>query len=178
MPHVVDRALAKLQDPAYRPARPSHALPPVPIGGRVGVGREERSRYFSGVFSTSRRSTAQRRPGASILHAGGGCGGWPIRRTVEAREIGLVLAAHASVAASTVHERTALEQLGGQLHDALSSRDVIGQAKGILMERLRITPDDAFDALRRASQRLNLKLREIAQNLVETGEFADDTDRS
>jgi AmiR/NasT family two-component response regulator len=46
------------------------------------------------------------------------------------------------------------------------------------MERLRITPDDAFDALRRASQRLNLKLREIAQNLVETGEFADDTDRS
>jgi hypothetical protein len=97
---------------------------------------------------------------------------------VEAREIGLVLAAHASVAASTVHERTALEQLGGQLHEALSSRDVIGQAKGILMERLRITPDDAFDALRRASQRLNLKLREIAQNLAETGEFADDTDRS
>jgi hypothetical protein len=96
---------------------------------------------------------------------------------VEAREIGLVLAAHASVAASTVHERTALEQLGGRLHEALSSRDVIGQAKGILMERLRITPDDAFDALRRASQRLNLKLREIAQNLAETGEFADDTDR-
>jgi ANTAR domain-containing protein/GAF domain-containing protein len=97
---------------------------------------------------------------------------------VEAREIGLVLAAHASVAASTIHERTALEQLGGQLHEALSSRDVIGQAKGILMERLRITPEDAFDALRRASQRLNRKLREIAQNLAETGEFADGSDRS
>jgi hypothetical protein len=97
---------------------------------------------------------------------------------VEAREIGLVLAAHASVAVRTVRERTALEQLGRQLHEAVSSRDVIGQAKGILMERLRITPEDAFDALRRASQRLNLKLREIAQNLAETGEFADDTDRS
>jgi hypothetical protein len=97
---------------------------------------------------------------------------------VEAREIGLVLAAHASVAARTVRERTALEQLGRQLHEALSSRDVIGQAKGILMERLRLTPEDAFDALRRASQRLNLKLREIAQKLAETGEFADDTDRS
>ena len=46
------------------------------------------------------------------------------------------------------------------------------------MERLRITPDDAFDALRRASQRLNLKLREIAQKLAETGEFADATDQS
>jgi hypothetical protein len=97
---------------------------------------------------------------------------------VQAREIGLVLAAHASVAARTVRERTALEQLGCQLHEALSSRDVIGQAKGILMERLRITSEEAFDALRRASQRLNLKLREIAQKLAETGEFADDTDRS
>ena len=97
---------------------------------------------------------------------------------VEAREIGLVLAAHASVAARAVRERTTLEQLGRQLHEALSSRDVIGQAKGILMERLHITPEDAFDALRRASQRLNLKLREIAQNLAETGEFADDTKQS
>ena len=97
---------------------------------------------------------------------------------LEAREIGLVLAAHASVAAMAVQERTALEQLGSRLHEALSSRDVIGQAKGILMERLRITPEDAFDALRRASQRLNLKLREIAQNLAETGEFANGSHRS
>jgi hypothetical protein len=97
---------------------------------------------------------------------------------VEAREIGLVLAAHASVAARAVQERTALEQLGRQLREALSSRDVIGQAKGILMERLRITPEDAFDALRRASQRLNLKLRAIAEKLAETGEFADHTNRS
>jgi hypothetical protein len=68
---------------------------------------------------------------------------------VEAREIGLVLAAHASVAARAVRERTTLEQLGCQLHEALSSRDVIGQAKGILMERLRIpltTPSMRSDA--------------------------------
>jgi len=89
----------------------------------------------------------------------------------EAREIGLILAAHASVALQAVGEREALEQLGRQLHAALSSRDVIGQAKGILMERLRITPDDAFDVLRRSSQQLNLKLREIAQKLTETGQL-------
>lgn len=39
------------------------------------------------------------------------------------------------------------------------------------MERLKITPEDAFDTLRRSSQRLNLKLREIAKRLAETGEF-------
>lgn len=89
----------------------------------------------------------------------------------ETQEIGLILAAHASVGMRAVREREAFEQLGRQLHEALSSRDVISQAKGILMERLRITPEDAFDTLRRSSQRLNLKLREIAQKLAETGEF-------
>ena len=89
----------------------------------------------------------------------------------EAQEIGLILAAHASVGIRAVREREAFQQFGHQLHDALSSRDVIGQAKGILMERLRITPEDAFDTLRRASQQLNLKLRQVAQRLAETGEF-------
>ncbi len=89
----------------------------------------------------------------------------------EAREIGLILAAHASVAARAVGEREALEHLGQNLHQALSSRDVIGQAKGILMERLRITPEDAFDALRRSSQELNVKLRQVAERLATTGEF-------
>jgi AmiR/NasT family two-component response regulator len=42
-----------------------------------------------------------------------------------------------------------------------------------LLERLKITPEDAFDTLRRSSQRLNIKLREIAQKLTETGEFND-----
>jgi AmiR/NasT family two-component response regulator len=51
----------------------------------------------------------------------------------------------------------------------LLSRDVIGQAKGILMERLKVTPEDAFDLLRRASQQLNIKLREVARGLAETG---------
>jgi len=89
----------------------------------------------------------------------------------EARQIGLVLATHASIAASAVGERESLEMFAGQLHEALSSRDVIGQAKGILMERLHLTPEEAFDALRRSSQRLNIKLREVAEQLTRTGEF-------
>ena len=39
------------------------------------------------------------------------------------------------------------------------------------MERLKITPDNAFDVLRRSSQSLNLKLREVARALTETGEL-------
>jgi AmiR/NasT family two-component response regulator len=43
---------------------------------------------------------------------------------------------------------------------------VIGQAKGILMERRGYDPDTAFETLRDASQHLNVKLRDIAHTLV------------
>lgn len=87
-----------------------------------------------------------------------------------AQEIGAILAAHAALAARAVGERATLEALGQHLEQALLSRDVIGQAKGILMERLKTTPEEAFDILKRSSQKLNLKLREVASKLAETGE--------
>ena len=58
------------------------------------------------------------------------------------------------------------------LRTGLIARGVIGQA-GILMERERITSGEAFDILRRASHHLNIKLRDVAQALVETGENPD-----
>jgi GAF domain-containing protein len=57
----------------------------------------------------------------------------------------------------------------GQLRQALSNRDVIGQAKGILMERHRITADEAFRMLSQHSQRANRKLADVARTLAETG---------
>src|SRR3954452_13469773 len=57
------------------------------------------------------------------------------------------------------------------LQEALLSRDVIGQAKGILMERLHLTPDQAFEQLRMASQHLNVKLRDVAARFAETGQW-------
>ncbi len=56
------------------------------------------------------------------------------------------------------------------LRQAMQSRAVIEQAKGILMERFKLTSDQAFDVLTRASQESNVKLREVARRLVETGE--------
>lgn len=82
------------------------------------------------------------------------------------RDHALLLAAHAATAIAAVQARTAAELRESQLHEALQSRDVIGQAKGVLMERRGLTADDAFDLLRRTSQDLNVKLREVAETLV------------
>lgn len=83
------------------------------------------------------------------------------------RDLALILAAHASTALAATVASTAADLEAAQLREALQSRDVIGQAKGILMERRGISADDAFDVLRRASQSLNIKLATVAQTLVD-----------
>jgi hypothetical protein len=83
------------------------------------------------------------------------------------RDIAFVLSAHASTALSATMASTAADLESAQLRQALSSRDVIGQAKGILMERRKISAGEAFDTLRAASQALNIKLSKVAQTLVE-----------
>ncbi len=55
------------------------------------------------------------------------------------------------------------------LEKAVESHRTIGQAVGILVERHRITPGEAFQQLRRASQDRNIRLREVAQRVIETG---------
>src|SRR5262249_12603521 len=54
------------------------------------------------------------------------------------------------------------------LHLALETRERVGEAKGILMERHGLTSDEAFDQLRRASQHANRKLRDIAEELIDS----------
>jgi hypothetical protein len=63
-----------------------------------------------------------------------------------------------------------------QLGQALASRDLIGQAKGILMERFRVTSEQAFRMLVSSSQNTNIKLVDVARWLTETGvHIPDDT---
>lgn len=80
----------------------------------------------------------------------------------EDRMMALLLA---SVSAVTVD--ASRRQL--HLRQAMESRDVIGQAKGILMARSQIPADEAFETLRRASQRLNVKLRDLAERIAQQG---------
>jgi hypothetical protein len=86
------------------------------------------------------------------------------------RARGHLLASFAGVALNAARVHRNDELLAANLHAALASREIIGQAQGILMERERITAEQAFDVLRTASQHLNVRLREVAQTLVDTGE--------
>jgi hypothetical protein len=78
----------------------------------------------------------------------------------------LLLATHASLALAHTHAVTMSELKIVNLHKAVDSRDIIGQAKGILMARRGISADEAFDLLRRTSQDLNTKLVEVARTLT------------
>jgi GAF domain-containing protein len=81
-------------------------------------------------------------------------------------ETGLLFATQASVALANAKVYWSARALSEQLQEALASRDVIGQAKGIIMAQSGCDEDRAFDVLRRASQRENKKLRDVAQGVV------------
>jgi GAF domain-containing protein len=98
---------------------------------------------------------------------------YPIAFGVVDRAKAAILASLASLALSVAHSHEDEERRAVKFQAALSSREVIGEALGILMERERISSDQAFDVLRRASQHLNIKLRAVAENLVDTGEDPD-----
>jgi len=78
-----------------------------------------------------------------------------------------------AVASATVYAESF--ELAHQLQQAMESRAVIEQAKGILMAAQRCSPDAAFDILVRASQNQNRKLRAIAAEIVERYNGSDTT---
>jgi GAF domain-containing protein len=81
----------------------------------------------------------------------------------ETKTIGLIFAAHSSVAWNSARRDE-------QFKRALASRDVIGQAKGMIMERYGVDAVQAFDLLRKLSQDSNVPLFRIATDLVTAAE--------
>lgn len=79
----------------------------------------------------------------------------------ESETVGMVLAAHAAAAIIASRE-------GDQLQSALTTRDRIGQAKGIIMERFNVDDVQAFGMLRQLSQDSNVKLIDVAQQVIDT----------
>jgi len=83
----------------------------------------------------------------------------------ESEHVGLPFAAHAAIAFAAADKQD-------QMRQAIHTRDLIGQAKGILMERFKIDADQAFHILTKASQHTNRKLRDVAEQLVYAGDLA------
>jgi transcriptional regulator with GAF, ATPase, and Fis domain len=76
------------------------------------------------------------------------------------RDLGRVFAAHAAIVWTSV-------QQGEQFQSALASRDIIGQAKGMIMERYDLDAGQAFELLRKLSQNENIRIADIARKLIE-----------
>ena len=86
-------------------------------------------------------------------------------------ETAVLFSEQAAVACANAEVYWRTYSLTEHLREALESRDVIGQAKGILMARRGCTPDAAFEALRKVSQHRNIKLRDIAEQVVYLGDL-------
>jgi GAF domain-containing protein len=94
---------------------------------------------------------------------------------VEAEAIGLVFATQAAITLANATAYHRATELAGNLTLALEHRDTIGQAKGILIAQDGVSAEEAFDILRRASQRSNRKLHDLAADLVARHTPADPT---
>ncbi len=87
--------------------------------------------------------------------------------SADAEKVGMLFAEQASVALANAQLYDSAYRMTQQLQEALTSRAVIDQAKGILMAQNGGSADEAFNVLRTRSQQENRKLRDLAQELVE-----------
>jgi hypothetical protein len=92
----------------------------------------------------------------------------PDRRTLD---LVARFAAYAVIPVSNMYLYESAVELAGHLQTALDSRAVIDQAKGILMERFKLTADQAFQVLTRVSMQTNTKVRDVAVRFVQTGDL-------
>lgn len=73
---------------------------------------------------------------------------------------------HAAIVVANAQAYWSAHELSEQLQQAMVSRAAIEQAKGVIIEQSGVSSEEAFELLRRASQRENRKLREIAAEIV------------
>ena len=85
-------------------------------------------------------------------------------------EVASLFAQQAAIVIANSVAYSSAQLTNGHLRAALESRELIGQAKGILMEREKCSADEAFGILRGVSQRTNRKLRDVAQDVVDSAD--------
>ncbi len=88
----------------------------------------------------------------------------------ESLAVGTIFAAHASVALRAAQAKEDF----ARLREVLEARELVAQAKGILMGRQGISSQAAMDILQRGAERLKIELRELARRVVEREEKRED----
>ena len=139
---AVDELIVRTDDFAQEQRWPRYSPAMVDLGVRSGLS----FKLYTGATTAGALNLFSLRP-----HAFNG----------ESEAIGAVLAAHA--ASAIIASRH-----GEQLEAALNTRDTIGQAKGVIMERFKVDAVRAFDMLRELSQTSNTRLIDIAQRVIDT----------
>ena len=114
---------------------------------------------ISSVLSIRLRSRGT--PMGALNLYGGETGGF---EDPEDLDLALIFATHAALALSSSRQVTDLET-------AVTSRHLIGMAQGVILERYRVGPDEAFAVLRRLSSIHNIKVRDLADQIVRTREI-------
>ncbi|RCW43683.1 GAF domain-containing protein [Halopolyspora algeriensis] len=84
--------------------------------------------------------------------------------TKRSEQVGWIFASHAAVAFAAARN-------DAQLHEAIATRQGIGEAMGIIMNRHKTSEEQAFEVLKKSSQEHHVKLRDIARQVTETGEI-------
>ncbi|WP_046470533.1 GAF and ANTAR domain-containing protein [Allosalinactinospora lopnorensis] len=119
---------------------------------------KEASKLPIGSLLTFRLFTSRETLGALSLYAR-----VPYAFRPQDRDVGVIFSAQAATALSSSRRVTNLSR-------ALETRETIGQAQGILMERHQMTAEQAWEYLNSASQNLNVRLAELARTITITGE--------
>jgi transcriptional regulator with GAF, ATPase, and Fis domain len=139
---AVDELIVRTDDFAQEQRWPRYSPAMVDLGVRSGLS----FKLYTGATTAGALNLFSLRPNAF---------------NGESEAIGAVLAAHA--ASAIIASRH-----GEQLESALNTRDTIGQAKGVIMERFKVDAVRAFDMLRELSQTSNTRLIDIAQRVIDT----------
>lgn len=145
-------------------------------GGATLTADELPPEVRTGLSGTPSADSLSLRPGILLVPrtSTAGCRAWilfPRKRRIGPDEM-IVADLLAQAFALAVDRLTVAQQAADRqenLARAIESHRLIGQAVGILVERHRVPPSAAFERLKRASQERNLKLRAVAELVIETG---------
>jgi hypothetical protein len=127
----------------------------------AGFGERMRSAGFRSCLALPLPATRRPAVGCTLFSSR------PNQFTDHVMDLVLLFALHAGTTFDNAALYDHCRKLVDHLHTALVTRDLIGSAKGMLMQRYSCDGDAAFDLLRRVSQQQNVKLRHVAAELVE-----------